>query len=117
MNWVRASSPASGSKRLAPLASAGLRSARPALPRPAPAPPAAGSPRRPPRSAHCGQVTRILDYHGHQPGSPAAALVSGRIEHTLRNLQISDPDLLIWGGAAIDEATRAITAEAITKTT
>jgi hypothetical protein len=35
----------------------------------------------------------------------------------LRNLQISDPDLLIWGGAAIDEATRAITAEAITKTT
>jgi hypothetical protein len=42
--------------------------------------------------------------------------VDGILGTHRRNLQISDPDLLIRA-AAIDEATRAITAEAITKTT
>jgi hypothetical protein len=47
-----------------------------------------------------------------RPGSRSSVLPQpGHIEYSLRNLQISDPDMLIRA-AAIDEATRAITAEA-----
>ncbi len=47
-----------------------------------------------------------------RPGERSTMLPPpGQIEHSLHNLQISDPDLL-ERAAAIDEATRAITAEA-----
>lgn len=50
-----------------------------------------------------------------RPGPRSAVVLQPRhIEHTLHNLLISDPDLLIRA-AMIDEATRAITAEATMK--
>ncbi len=58
---------------------------------------------------------------GHLPGQrhpaqqPAAALRPCHVERTLHNLHISDPDLLLRA-ATIDEAARALTAEAIMRT-
>jgi hypothetical protein len=50
----------------------------------------------------------------HQGRQANAAPPVGHLEHSLRDLHISDPDLLLRA-ASIDEATRDITGEAITK--
>jgi hypothetical protein len=61
-----------------------------------------------------GQQPQSLPQDQWIPAQLAAPIQPSRIEYTLRDLQISDPDLLLRA-ATIDEATRALATEVTTK--